>query len=481
VSGGAGPDRPFRRLSPLTPLVRGSLVVVVVLGSTWDDLLRGDVGPIGWVLLATVVGGAVFGTVSWLRTKYWIEGDELRVDTGVLARQSRRIRVDRLQGIDIVQPFVARLFGLAELKMDVAGGGAREGSLAFLPLAEAHRLRETLLARRDAVREGEAAVTAPSGTAEREVARLDIATLVLSLLLSPETAGFVAAAVALGVTFGLLGELGGLAGVVPVVLGFAWTEFRRLSAYYRFTVLTVHDATAPDAPGLSAPTGVQVRRGLFERNTATIALSRVQGVLVTEPWMWRPFGWARLDVAIAGYGREEHHGGPTASTVMPVAPLAAVRELARILLIDAGAPDPLDVVLEPPPARARWVAPLRWRYLGVGLSERLLVARVGLLTRRTHVVPYARVQSLQLLQRPWQRRLGLADLQVDSPQGPVRLRARHRDARQARELLDRTHGLARRARTGADRQRLVRTQQKSPSPSGASSSAASSARESSSR
>jgi putative membrane protein len=457
VTDGAGPDRPYRRLSPLTPLVRGFLVVVVVLGSTWDDLLHGDVGPIGWVLLATVVGGAGFGTASWLRTKYWIEGDELRVDTGVLTRQSRRIRVDRLQGIDIVQPFVARLFGLAELKMDVAGGGAREGSLAFLPLAEAQRLRETLLARRDAVRLGEVRPASLPATAERVVARLDVATLLMSLVLSPETIGFVAAGVALGVLFGLVGELGGLAGVLPVALGFAWTQLRRLSAYHRFTVLTMHDATTPAGPagpagsgasGAAGPTGLQVRRGLFDRETATIWLSRVQGVVVSEPWMWRPFGWARLDVAIAGYGGEGRNGGPTASTVMPVAPMATVRELARILLTDAGAPDPLDVALDPPPPRARWVAPLRWRYLGLGLSERVLVGRVGLLNRRTHVVPYARVQSLQLLQGPWQRRLGLADLQVDSPQGPVSLRGRHRDARQARVLLDRTHGLAHQARNG---------------------------------
>ena len=102
-------------------------------------LLHGDLGPIA--LAAARAGGrrAVYGAASWLRTKYWIEADELRVDTGVVSRQSRRIRVDRLQGIDISQPFVARLFGLAELKMDVAGGG-REGSLAFLTLSEAQEL-----------------------------------------------------------------------------------------------------------------------------------------------------------------------------------------------------------------------------------------------------------------------------------------------------------------------------------------------------
>ena len=146
------PERPFKRLSPLTPLVRSFILVVAAAASTWDDLLRGDLGPLAWGFLVLLVAGGVYGAASWMRTKYWIEADELRVDTGVISRQSRRIRVDRLQGIDISQPFVARLFGLAELKMDVAGGGAGEGSLAFLPLAEAQDLRATLLARRDAVR-----------------------------------------------------------------------------------------------------------------------------------------------------------------------------------------------------------------------------------------------------------------------------------------------------------------------------------------
>ena len=59
-----------------------------------------------------------------------------------------------------------------------------------------------------------------------------------------------------------------------------------------------------------------------------------------------------------------------------------------------------------------------------------------MLTRRTHAVPHARVQSLQVHQGPWQRRLGLADLHVDSPSGPVQVRVRHRDAREARALLD---------------------------------------------
>jgi putative membrane protein len=118
-----------------------------------------------------------------------------------------------------------------------------------------------------------------------------------------------------------------------------------------------------------------------------------------------------------------------------------------MLLADSGAPDPELVALTAPPARARWVSPLRRRFLASGLGNDLLVSREGILTRRTHVVPHARVQSLRLTQGPWQRRLSLADLWVDSPPGPVRVRARHRDVVEARLLLDRADALARARRS----------------------------------
>ncbi|HET9826884.1 MAG TPA: PH domain-containing protein [Nocardioidaceae bacterium] len=479
---------PYRRLSPLTPLVRSAILLVAVFASTWDDLLRGRLGPLAWVFLVILVAGGAYGFTSWLRTKYWIESDELRVDTGVVSRQSRRIRVDRIQGIDIVQPFVARLFGLAELRLDVAGGGPHEGSLAFLPLKHAQALRETLLSRRDAVREeqdsdgaGPPPVPAPTAAAEPTIAKLDLRMLLVSLLLAPETVLFVVAALVLGVVFVVFGQVSGIAGVVPVVVGFALTQFRKLSAYYDFTVSASSRAGAPSA--------LQVRRGLFELNAQTVNLARVQGVVVTEPFLWRRLGWSRLDVSIAGRMEHGDNGKPSASTVMPVAPHAVVLALARTLLTDAGGPDPRLVHLSSPPDRARWVAPLRWRYLAFGVGQDLLVGRDGVLTRRTHIVPHARVQSLRIHQRPLQRLLGLADLLVDSPPGPVKVRARHRDAQEARALLDLQATLVRRARAARDRSggptpvssgqlRVVTTHQKSPSPPAAVSSAASAADES---
>jgi putative membrane protein len=445
------PDHPFRRLSPLTPLVRGSILVAAVVFTTWDDLLAGDVGPIGLMLLGVLAVGAVLGYASWLRTKYWVEADELRVDTGVVYHQSRRIRIDRLQGIDIVQPFVARLFGLAELKMDVAGGD-REGSLAFLPLAEAQELRELLLARRDAVRRA-AAPTAdgpgpgpegrPDEAAHRDwappdhdIATLDLRTLVLSMLLSWEAVGLVVGVAVFGV-LSLLSAGALLVPVLPVVGGFALVQARKLSAFYGFTVAQTR-------------AGLQVRRGLLERSTQTIALARVQGVVVSEPLFWRPLGWARLDVSVAGYGNgDDLEGRPAATTVMPVAPRPLVMQIARHLLRgddEDAEVDPDTVVLTPPPAAARWLDPVSRRYRAAGLGADVVASREGWMTRRTHVVRHARVQSLRISQGPVQSRLGLADLHVDSPPGPVRVRARHRRAEDARALLEQESALAREAR-----------------------------------
>ena len=408
--------------------------MVAVLATTWRDLLRGDLGPFGLMLLALLVAGGIYGAASWFRTKYWIEADVLRVDTGLIGRQSRRIRIDRLQGVDIVQPFVARLFGLAELRMDVAGGGSREGSLAFLTLHDARELKDVLLARRDAVR-GDSA--APGETSEvprqpdRFLARVDLKLLLLSTLLTPEAIAFVL--VALGsIPLTLFGDdLGGMSVSLPVVGGLALVVFRKVAGAYRFTV----SETAA---------GLQVRRGLFELSSQTIALSRVQGVVVSEPLLWRPLAWVRLDVSIAGYAASsDDSGGPSASTVLPVGDRALALWLAEHML---GGVELERTVLTRPPVQAKWVSPVGRRFMRAGANEAVVVSREGWFTRRTHVVPHARVQSLRVTQGPVQRMLGLADMHVDSPPGPVKVRARDRLADEARTLLEREVAVSRRAR-----------------------------------
>jgi putative membrane protein len=426
-------EHPYRRLSPLTPVARSFIFVAAAVTATWRDVIRGDLGPFGWVLLGLLVLGGIYGAASWLRTKYWIELDELRVDTGVISRQSRRIRIDRLQGIDIVQPFVARIFGLAELRMDVAGGSAREGSLAFLTLADARELKDLLLARRDAVRSGDTVVSGVNEATEAEapapsqpvptrvLVRVGLGQLAASVALSTETVALLAFALSFAGIFLFTGQWAGFSAMLPVIGGIVLVQFRKLSGNYGFTV------SESDA-------GMQVRRGLFDLSSQTIALPRLQGVVVSQPVLWRMLGWAKVDVSIAGYSSSSDDGsGPSASTVLPVGDIAVVMQLVRHLL---GGVDPDQVQLTGPPERARFAAPIGWRFMASGAGPEVVVSREGWFVRRMHVVPHARVQSLRITQGPWQRRLGLADLHVDSPPGPVNARVRHRSADDIRQILE---------------------------------------------
>ena len=65
--------------------------------------------------------------------------------------------------------------------------------------------------------------------------------------------------------------------------------------------------------------------------------------------------------------------------------------------------------------------------------------------RRTAAVAHARVQSVRLVQGPWQRRLGLATVRADTVPGPVAVAALHLDAESARRTADAQVALVRAA------------------------------------
>jgi putative membrane protein len=429
-----------RRLSPLTPAVRAPIVLLAVLGGSWQSFLNGGLGPASVAVLVLLVGGLVYGVASWLRTTYWIHDDELRIDTGVISRQSRRIRIDRLQGIDIVQPLVARLFGLAELRFDTASGSGREGTLAFLPHSEAVALRAQLLRTRDANRQQDTGgpVAGPEtrgvqGPPPRVLAKLDLQLLLLSTILSPVTVVFVVGGAAMLAGSVFTGAPLFAGGLLPVVIGTGIALFRSFSAAYGFTVSDSEE-------------GVSVRRGLTALTSQTVPLPRVQGVVVSEPVMWRPFGWARLEVSVAGGGGQVDDSTFSASTLLPVGPRDQVLWLARHVL---GGSDPTTVPLAPAPRRARWASPPSWWTLAFGHDDRYAVSRRGWWTRRFDVVPQAKVQSVRIRQGPWQSRLRVATLLVDSPVGKVSVEARHRDPAEVRRLADELVQRGRRARQAA--------------------------------
>ena len=88
----------------------------------------------------------VLGVISWLVTRWRVEDGVLRVESGLIRRTSERFPLSQIQAIDTVRPGLARVFGLAELRIRVASGSGKAGRLAYLRNAEAETLRARLLA-----------------------------------------------------------------------------------------------------------------------------------------------------------------------------------------------------------------------------------------------------------------------------------------------------------------------------------------------
>src|SRR5476649_769980 len=68
------------------------------------------------------------------------------MESGLIRRDSRQLPVARIQAVDVVRPVLARLFGLAELRIRLAGSSSSNGRLAYLSDQVAVDLRARLLA-----------------------------------------------------------------------------------------------------------------------------------------------------------------------------------------------------------------------------------------------------------------------------------------------------------------------------------------------
>jgi putative membrane protein len=382
------------------------------------------------VLLVLVVGGLAWA--SWLRLTYFFDQDgDLRIHSGIVTRNERRVQISRLQSVDITQPLIARLFGLAEVRPEVAGASNESTKLRYLSIDEATQLRSDLLARA-------AGAQVPVGNVSATVAPLGEETVLVQV-----PAPHLLASLVLQPVNVVLFALVPLVAIVTAAIGAAEIGFSGL--FLLATPFFIVGGQFLNQFGFTvaeAPEGLRLRFGLTSHRSQTVPPGRVQAVRIERPLMWRPWGWVRVVVNVAGTtGGDEGQERP--SVVLPVAPDVIAQLVLRRVLPGV---DPFAISLDPVPARARWRAPLQWRRLGVGASAQVLVTRSGWLVPKWDVVPHARTQSVRLAQGPWQRRLGLASVHVDSTPGPVRIAAVHRDVSSVRSLVD----------DQADRARLAR-------------------------
>lgn len=198
-------DGEWHRLHPASPLLRGGIVFIAVLGFVLANLRErlvevflllvspgeafdrfdrpGDWGgdwaedPIGGIIVNGLIGWALAGLVviialviggfhlAWRMHTFRVTPEALEVRSGILFRSHRSARLDRIQGINLNRPLFARLFGTAKLDVSVAGQSGNV-DLSYLGSAQADRLRADLLQLASGARRAAASVAAGADVAD---------------------------------------------------------------------------------------------------------------------------------------------------------------------------------------------------------------------------------------------------------------------------------------------------------------------------
>lgn len=474
-------DGHWHRLHPMTPLLRGGFAFVAILGvmlvnlrDFWINLVfegpAEGYDPVvwivqheyaGWVILG-IIGGLVLAIVgfylSWRMHTFRITHEQVEVRSGILFRTSRRGRLDRIQGINIGRPFLARLVGAAKLEVSVAGQNANV-LLAYLGSAAADELRREILL----LAAGDTSPLDPASEHAAAGTRASRASTTVSELLAPELAPDLAppesvvhmhlgrlfgALAASGTTvFLILGIVGSaivitrtgeyffLLAFIPAFIGIGGFYIRRFTRSLRYSIA-------------STPDGIRVGFGLLSTSNETLPPGRIHAVQVSQPLLWRPFGWWEVKINRASTSAARGAAGQDNTTILPVGNRADVRKVLELVLPDLAGSDSLQLLergmiskggddgFVNSPRRAwvlRWFS---WRRNGFAVAGDHVLLRRGAVWRELVVVPQARLQSVSLSQGPLLRQLRLAAVTVHTVAGPVSARLGAVDREQAVSLFD---------------------------------------------
>lgn len=415
-----------QRTHPLTPLmlalrlVPAVFITLFVVGSgilsriPFPAVVTAAMGTMLVVALAVGVG-----TLSWWRLTFYLDTDgDLRVDSGILQRQARRLQLSRLQSVDSVAPLLARLFGLVEVRVEVAGSGDSRAVIRFVTRSQADVLRAEILRRSKKEIEETTDDVPVSAENAAPVAIVPSGRLLGGLLLRTTTVALFSLT-ALFVLFTIRTQ--GVTSLVFALVTGGVPLFAVVNEFFTYARFTVRDSDE----------GLRLHHGLFQTQTRTVPTGRVQAVEITAPLLWRRFNWVRVTLTVAGVRAEGSQIGR--AVLLPVAPREEALELLGRVLpgIDVNAINWISA-----PRRSRWRCPIQWKFLAYAQTETYIAVRQGRVTRYISLAPHARTQSVRIVQGPWQRRLKVAHVCFDVAPGPVTVMAMNVDLADARPLAD---------------------------------------------
>jgi len=429
-------------------------VIVTLAGTT--PSLRG-----GLQLFLVYAGvGLLMRTISYQRRMFAFDGETLRINSGVFARQQRTIAVNRIQQIELRRSAFSRAVGCSTVRIETAASASEpEVELRVIAHSDAVALR-------DAVR----AATVTDVRANSP--RVPVVTIPKRHLMLAALTGNRLLALP-GVVFAGLqfvgAQLGAFVDDVVAWLSNPSGPFTPLSDVLSAFAFPLVVAAAVSASVLSAVLvtflrdgrftitrdgdELHVSRGIIATRDSLIAVNRIQLIELKQNWLRRLFGVATVHLQSAG-------GDADARVLIPLLRVTHAHQLIDTILTDV-----TSVSLHAHPRAAGYRSVLRWlryslplvaalafseeiangftfltplnayptlrftaiavliaasfvmgvaayRLRGFAISDTLVIAQTGALNRRVLIAPIRKIQTVGVRANLFQRRLALATLLV---------------------------------------------------------------------
>lgn len=457
-----------RRLHPASILLGLSLKQLIQLLVFPLAASPAGVGPAVLVLAAAGLVGLTVRFLAWQRFRFSFDGEVLRVEEGVLARNQRTFDVDRIQQVEVSRTFLQRAVGLAALRVETAGSSSEvEAELRVLPEDDARALRAAVRHSR-AGHAGERADGAPGCDDERgrPILRVPLGRVVLSSITGVRLLVFPAV---IGGIFQFFGpdteELLRTARDELLTYGFAEEDLladpvaTAVAVAGGVIVLSLVTAVAVGVVRdfgfvmMRVDDDLHVSRGLIATRDSVVPYNRIQIVQVHRNWIRRLLGFTAVRIFSAGGSTDaarrvtipyvsstdvdhvvrELYPGSSGVPALTSHPAAASRRailrwvrLALVAVVAVWVP-PVDwlgtlrvpVLALLPGAVALGL--IEYRQLAHGTADGLVASRSGALTVATKLSREVKVQAVTTRSNWFQRRLRLATVRahIAGPGGTV--------------------------------------------------------------
>ncbi len=414
---------------------------------------------VGVLLLPAVVSSLL----RYISFRYWLGPDEMVIREGILNRNERHIPYAHIQNVDLIQKPLHRLFKVAVVRLETASGGKPEAIISVLTLPSIADMRAKIFHERTE------RATLDGGYPASEHQLLELGPTELAIFGAISNKGLVLVAAA----FGLAAQTGyfedprwlralalietnsplimapdspsqvlllALTGLVAIVLILRlFSVLWAIVKYHGFRLVLEED-------------DLRAEYGLLTKVAATIPRHRIQLITLHLTPLHRLFERVSIQVDTAG-GSSEDQGGPGGSLerqwLAPILPRAQVRKLLRQIIPECHLE---GLTWQPISARAwrrlfrRWLillvlstaaavygiglwglalvipglllaylhAQLYAQRTGYALTPSAVLYRSGCWVRRLSIVPFGKIQALDLRQTPFDRRNAMASVHADT-------------------------------------------------------------------